>query len=187
MVRYKKISWKEYRSLGNIMVFACYPNNDIAKGFCYSFVKNHINAVSFNLRKDLKYDLETVLTNINDLTAFLYIDDTASSDIEYIKRKCHEIKRTIPKFVLILDFENQVPYTKHELEELKELSIDTPIIITTDLSENTKNKKYPTLEDLNNKDLVDIADKVLLSNDEKSDKVVLAKNNFGKVGLLYND
>ena len=79
------------------------------------------------------------------------------------------------------------PYTKHELEELKELSIDTPIIITTDLSENTKNKKYPTLEDLNNKDLVDIADKVLLSNDEKSDKVVLAKNNFGKVGLLYND
>ena len=39
----------------------------------------------------------------------------------------------------------------------------------------------------NNKDLVDIADKVLLSNDEKSDKVVLAKNNFGKEGLLYND
>ena len=187
MEEYEKVSWNEFRNFGNISVLANYQTNDIAKGFCYSFVKNHMNVVAFNLREKIKYDLETVLTYINDLTAFIYIDDTASSDIKYIREKCIEIKKTIPKFVLILDFENQVPYTKQELEELKELSIYIPIIITTDLPESTKIKKYPTLEDLNNNDLVDIADIVFLSNDEKSKELVLAKNNFGKVGLLSNE
>jgi len=35
--------------------------------------------------------------------------------------------------------------------------------------------------------MVEIADKILLSNDEKSSGLVLAKNNFGKIGLLCND
>ena len=136
----------------------------------------------------LKDNLEKELTNINDLTAFLYIDNTASSDIEYVCRKCYEIKRAIKKFVLILDFENQVPYTKKELEQLRGLSLylDIHILITTDLA-SVKNKKYPALEDLDNADLVEIADKILLSNDEKSSGLVLAKNNFGKIGLLCND
>jgi len=187
MAKYRKISWKEYENFGNITVFASYPKNDIAKRFC-CFVKKGINVASFNLRKSLKDNLEKELTNINDLTAFLYIDNTASSDIEYVCRKCYEIKRAIKKFVLILDFENQVPYTKKELEQLRGLSLylDIHILITTDLA-SVKNKKYPALEDLDNADLVEIADKILLSNDEKSSGLVLAKNNFGKIGLLCND
>ena len=189
MARYKKISWNEYKNLGDIIVIATYPKSNQAKKFCNALLENHLNVVSFNLRESLKSELEEELQNKNNLTSFIYIDDTASSDIEYIKEKCLEIKMPIKRFTLILDFEKQVHYTKQELEELKELSVNfkIPVIITTDLSESVNDKKYPTVEDLNNPDLVDIADNIFLANEKKADKIVLAKNNFGKVGLLNND
>ena len=95
MARYKKISWNEYKNLGDIIVIATYPKSNQAKKFCNALVENHLNVVSFNLRESLKSDLEEELQNKNNLTSFIYIDDTASSYIEYIKEKCLEIKMPI--------------------------------------------------------------------------------------------
>lgn len=181
MARYKKINLKEYsKGLGNIGVFASYENNTFPKQICKRVTEN-FKIIIFNLRDSLKEEL----AEINLKKDYIYIDNTKRTDIQHIKNVCQRQKETWEKFTIIIDFENVVPYTEDELHQLKSLSevFGAYIMITTNLLNNTKKREYPTLRDLGNTDLVDIADKVVLSNNEEKQDI-LAKNKFGKIGII---
>lgn len=173
MMKYKKITFKQYKNIGDICVLADYEQNTSAIGIANKLKDTWKKPIIFNLRPELKEKLKGDISEI-------YVDEKAEPSVNYIVEKCYELSRKIHDFIVIVDSKKPVNYNKEGLTSLKNLAkeLHTHFIFTLDIN---MSDKIPVLEDIKNDDLSSLADVVFLMNDKES---ILAKNEYGKIGIL---
>ena len=184
MSRYRKINVSEYKMFpGDVAILGEYPKNNMAQTISYKIAKNVCNVIVFNLRESLKGVLKQELKK-EKLEDLAYIDEKENIDINYIEDKCYELKNTMDRFHIVIDYSDKIKCTNDNLSQrLKRLSSDlnVNILVTPDLTNNRKNKKHLTLDNLKDKELIDFADCILLITE---DEAVIAKNAYGKTGII---
>ena len=187
MSKYKKIKISEYkRYYGDVIVLASYPNNYIAR-ICYDFAKRGVKMVIFNLRKSIRDEIQQRLEQEHISEEMLYRDEKENADISYIQQKSHELISLDDGDVgIVIDNDGIIDYTEDDVNKLHELSrkLHTAVIITAHLLDSAKKKIYPTLNDIGNDAIVQLADSIVVSNNIKSKYNLLIKNKHGKIGLL---
>lgn len=186
MARYKNIKSSEFKFYkGDLIIFGIYPKNDLAEEIAYRLAKKDKFSIIFNLEDTVRRNFEIKL-NKEDLLGNVYTDDVKRIDIEHIESKCYELSKKVHIPAIFINCGNEINYTTEELKRLKELSdnLRTNIVIEFNLR---KNKKYPKLDDLENEDVKNMADVIVLRNDKTDNKSVLAKNKYGKFGILCFD
>lgn len=179
----EEIGIEEYK-LGHLMLFAEYPKTEIVKYLSINIARERVCSAIFHLRPDQKEEISKQIQD-EELEKCIYLDDNYS--VEHIYKKCDDLLDEFGRFIIMLDFEDVIPYSKEELKKLYELSLNNNhnhIIITSNLKESAKAKEYPDLEDFDNKDILDIADVVVFANDQVGGETVIVKNNYGKVGIV---
>lgn len=125
--------------------------------------------------KSLKYMGELAEANI-------FIDDTPNIAVDYIEEKCRELKQAKDiKFVLIdylqlINYENDIEKISKKLKALSQ-ELDLTILVLSQLSVNTENKR-PTIEDLkDSKAVADVSDVIaFLYKEDNITEVIIAKN-----------
>lgn len=178
---YKIISSKEYKfKFGDIVVLAEYTKNNNLANLGYLLANYARNAVVFNLRDNLKLEIEDKLKE-NNTSGTLYIDRSKRPDLDYIESKCYEIFETLGHFYIIIDSEETTFFDNESFIRLKKLAqqLSSIIFITTDIVES---KELPTLEDLEDTNLIEQADVIVLTGNTK--KSILVKNKYGETGIL---
>lgn len=186
MAKYKNIKLSEHKiCYGDVVVFASYPDNNFAI-IGYHFAKADVKTLVFNLRKCVRDEIQEKLKQEPLIEDMLYIDDKENADIAYIQKKSCELISPDDNVRIVIDRDGIIDYTEDEIIRLHKLSRDlhTAIMITAHLLDSAKRKKYPTLEDVGNNAIVELADSIVVSNDEKSAHNILIKNKHGKIGIL---
>lgn len=137
-------------------------------------IKKCVNRIIGN-NKSLKFIGELAEANIS-------IDDTPNITVDYIEEKCRELKQAKNiKFVLIdylqlINYKNDIGKVSKELKTLSQ-ELDLTILVLSQLSFNTENKR-PTIEDLkDSKAVADVSDVVaFLYKEDNTTDVIIAKN-----------
>lgn len=139
---------------------------------------------SKELIKDKIFTLKEYLGN--KLYMELYVDDTAKPSMEYISKQCCRMKIENNIKVVIIDYIQLVEEDKKIYTRLKELAekLKITILVVYMMSGSNSTNEKPALEDIKNKELVEIADKVVLlhriindnNTTDKGLEVIIAKN-----------
>lgn len=180
MAKYKNIKLSEHKiCYGDVIVFSSYPDNNFAIIISYHLAKAGVKILVFNLRKCVRDEIQEKLEQEPILEDMLYIDDKENADIAYIQKKSCELINPDDDVRIVIDRDGIIDYTEDEIIRLHKLSRDlhTVIMITAHLLDSAKRKKYPTLEDVGNNAIVELADSIVVSNDEKRTHNILIKNN----------
>ena len=143
----------------------------------------------FSLETGIKECVNRIIGDNNSLKhigelaeANIFIDDTPNIAIDYIEEKCRELKQAKDiKFVLIdylqlINYGNDIERASKKLKALSQ-ELDLTILVLSQLSANTENKR-PTHEDLkDSKAVADVADVVaFLYKENNTTEVIIAKN-----------
>ena len=179
---YRKIGLSNYKlEKGDLVIMASYPKQDNeAKGFAMKFSATEIPVAVFNLRKS-KDEEDDVIRDSN-----LYLDYRENIDIDYIEEQCHQVQNHRYFRVIIIDYNKEIKCINDNLGlRLKKLSqeLGAKIFLLCDLKESATINEYPTLEDINNQELIEFADSIWLMDEEKG-ICILAKNAHGDVGIV---
>lgn len=142
-----------------------------------NIASQNIQSAIFNLETSK----ETILQKIHN-SEYISIDDAPNITIEYIEEKCRELKQAKNiKFVLIdylqlINYENDIEKASKKLKALSQ-ELDLTILVLSQLSTNTDNKR-PTIEDLKDSKVVaDVSDVVaFLYKEDNTLDVIIAKN-----------
>lgn len=92
------------------------------------------------------------------------------------------IEKKLEYFAVIVYLKSSDYFSKKELKLLKKCSNELypcPMLFITNLQ-----KKYPTKKDLGNAYLTNMSNIIVLSSDEFYNDIILAKNQYGKSGIL---
>lgn len=178
MEEFETISYKELKlKNGEIVVLARYGKNAIVKNVGFKCAKDGSNILAF-VRETYAEELYEKLSN-EECGGEFYVTNQKAS-IERIEHICKNIMPEFGRFFVMIDFADTIDYTEEEIKQLKQLceELRLLIIITTEIKETPLS---PTLSDINNKPLEDVADVVVL---ETNDQAIMVKNKFGKIGIL---
>lgn len=193
MARYKKVKRSEYQLYrGDLLVWYLEKNNEIAKLFSGKIATGTPKSVIvFNLKSNDREELEKWIKNGEIEKDKLYLDNNENITINYIEKECYKLKSDDIDFIVIIDYEKgNIGSDKEVSNRLKELAcaLDIHIFVIANLIENRNSNPVPTIEDVEHKELIEYADTVLIeykaSGKAKKDKTILAKNNYGKTGIL---
>ena len=166
----------------NLVVVGLYNKSQAIKKVILDCAETICNAVVFNLR-DEYYEY---LNESPHVGGIIYIDlariDEEKLTLKRIKDICNYVKDEFGHFAVFIDYDN-FNYSAKELKKLKQIGIDmnVNIVIFKDLE---KTDISPVLSDFNNKALINIADIILVGDDEQS---ALLKNRGGQTGILIKD
>lgn len=188
MEKIKEINCKEYKfKRGDLVVTAMYGENGSIKKIGFDCAKSGCNIVIFNLRQLFREELEQKLLDATEMKGILYIDyaleDEKETTIERIKDVCNYVINEFGRFYMIIDFPNANDYKEDYIKQLKQLAEDLKIVIIVN-ADIEQTDASPSLSDLNNKALENIADVVVVGTDEQS---TMVKNKYGKTGILVKE
>ena len=179
MANYTKINWKEYCNLGKINTFATYDAKDFFKSFLKKVSSDkRINFVVINTDEELQNELMT--NHLYPICNLFFKGET--TDINNIINRCYELKKKLEYFAVIVYLERSDYFSKKELKLLKKCSNE--LYPCTFLFITNLQKKYPTKNDVGNAYLTNMSNVIVLSSDESYDDIILAKNKYGKTGIL---
>lgn len=195
MVRYKKIKINEYQLHRRDLIVFYYSNIDgQTKRFAQKLSKGTPKAVCvFNLKGNEREELEKMIQDQEIEKDKLYIYNDENATIDDIEKECSKLDNEGKDFVVIIEYKKEnIMADKEVSRRLKELAVTLGIhiFVIDKIVKNIKNKKVPTLDDIENKGLIDFADTVFIECNEskkvKKNKTILAKNNYGKTGIIVD-
>ena len=175
----------------NFIVVGLCNKSQALTGVVLDCAETICNAVVFNLR-DEYYEY---LNEIKHVGGIIYIDlariDEEKLTLKRIKDICNYVENEFGKFVVFIDYDN-LNYSAKELKKLKQLGsemninivvfVDLDLDLILDLQVLTDASS--ALSDFNNKTLIDIADIVIVGDDQQS---ALLKSKSGKTGILIKE
>ncbi len=188
MEKFETIGYEEYTvKLGDLVVIALYGENETIKMLGFDCAKDGCNIVVFNLRQSFREELEQKLLDATEMKGILYIDyaleDEKETTIERIKGVCNDVMNEFGRFYMMIDFPNPNDYKEDYIKQLKQLAEDLKIVIIVN-ADIEQTDASPSLSDLNNKALENIADVIVVGTDEQS---TMVKNKYGKTGILVKE
>lgn len=193
MGRYKKVKISEYHLYsGDLLIWYLNKNNGIAKSLSKK-ISNETpkSVIVFNLKSDDYEELEKMLQTGEIEKDKLYLNNNENITINEIEKECYKLKSDYVDFIVVIDYEKgNIGADEDVSKKLKELAValDIHIFVISNLNENKKNNTAPTIEDVEHKELINYADTVFIeykaSGKAKKDKTILAKNSYGKTGII---
>ncbi len=153
-----------------------------------STIENNNKVLMFSIEESKESIKERLGKAEEYLDNKLFVDTTSKPSMNYIEEQCRKIKQTYDISLVVIDYIQLVETDNKIYLKLKELAKElnvTVLVVYMMSGGNTTNEK-PSLEDIKDKSLVEIADKVVIlhrviDDNKTTDKgleVIIAKSSY---------
>lgn len=153
-----------------------------------STIENNNKVLMFSIEESKESIKERLGKAEEYLDNKLFVDTTSKPSMNYIEEQCRKIKQTYDISLVVIDYIQLVETDNKIYLKLKELAKElnvTLLVVYMMSGGNTTNEK-PSLEDIKDKSLIEIADRVailhrVIDDNKTTDKgleVIIAKSSY---------